>query len=402
MPNKKGTRKAHGEAHIRRRADGTYEAQVALGYQNGKRVRKSIYGKTEAEIVKKKNQLLAEYGLGIALQPDKMTVAQLLDEWLEHKKLSTKITTQTWYERAVRLHIKPELGSVLVQKLETRHIDALYRKLTKKGLSSASVKQVHAAIFNALKQARRWKIVIANVAEDVTLPKGETFEPTIWSLDESRRFLEAAQGDRFYALYILALLGGFRRGELFALRWNCIALEQHPVHGAYVSVTVMKNRTVAGNTVVEHDPKTHRSKRPVILPSEVWTILQAHKGAMEAERVKLVKAGYTPNDEGYVFLSTYHTPIHPTNFYQREFKPLLSSVKVPFIRFHDLRHVNITLDMVSSGDLKTASQRAGHSNIGITANVYQHPDVQLHLGATSKLARMLLPTGSVNDQGHTA
>ncbi|MER3482809.1 MAG: hypothetical protein C4332_06320 [Meiothermus sp.] len=84
MPNKKGTRKKKGEGNIRRRADGLLEARVTLGWKDGKCLQKSVYAKTEEEIVARKNKLLAAYGLGVALA-DKATVEKMLLEWLEYK-----------------------------------------------------------------------------------------------------------------------------------------------------------------------------------------------------------------------------------------------------------------------------------------------------------------------------
>lgn len=398
MPNKRGNRKNRGDAHIRVRADGTYEAQVSLGYRDRKRLRKSVYGVTEAEVVTKKNKLMAQYGLGIAL-PEKATVEQMLLDWLEYKKTTVKPTTYESYSHLSNKHIIPRIGKILVQKLEADHLDAVYRELKRSGLKHHTIRLTHVVMRDALERLRRKKKITENVATLVDeLPKDDTrFEAKTWTVDEARRFLEAVQHNRLFALYWLALTGSFRRGELLGLKWSAITLEYHPQHGHYVVIRITTNRTQGGSNVYELEPKTHRSKRPIILPYQAWEVLQAHKTKMEAERRELAKQGYTPADEGYVFVSPLLEPWHPSNFYNRAWLLLLKQAGVPIIRFHDLRHTNITLDLATGGDLKTASQRAGHANIQITANVYQHPNLEQHLEATTKIARLLSTENRVTD-----
>lgn len=393
MPNRKGTRTAKGEGSIRLRADGRLEARVTLGFKDGKRITKSVYAHSEQEIVAAKNKLLAQYGLGVALG-DKSTVTQMLLEWLEYKSATVKPTTHTSYTFQVNKHLIPRIGKLLVQKLEPEHLDRMYRDMRKKGLNHNTIRIAHAVMHGSLERLRRRRKVAENVASLVDeLPRDAVkFEARAWTADEARAFLGAVQDDRLFALYWLALTGSFRRGELLGLKWSAISLEQHPRHGQYVVIRIVNNRTQSGNKVLELEPKTHRSKRPVILPYKAWEVLQAHKAKVEVERQGLAEKGHTPQDEGYVFVSPYLEPWHPSNFYNREWLPLLKKAGVPPIRFHDLRHTNITLDLATGGDLKTASQRAGHSTVTFTANVYQHPDLEQQLEATSRMAEILAPT----------
>lgn len=393
MPNNKGTRKNKGEGNIRRRADGLLEARVTLGWKEGKRIQKSVYAKTEEEIVSKKNKLLSAYGLGVALA-DKSTIEQMLLEWLEYKSAVVKPTTLASYTFLAHKHIIPRLGKILVQKLEPEHLDQMYREMHKKGLKHNTIRRIHTVMHDALERLRRRRKIVENVATLVDeLPRDEVkFEAKAWTADEARAFLGAVQDDRLFALYWLALTGSFRRGELLGLKWSAISLEHHPRHGQYVVIRIVNNRTQGGNKVFELEPKTHRSKRPVILPYKAWEVLQAHKARVEAERQKLAEKGRSAEDEGYLFLTPFLEPWHPSNFYNREWLPLIKRASVPLIRFHDLRHTNITLDLATGGDLKTASQRAGHSTVTFTANIYQHPNLEQHLEATSRMVNILSPT----------
>lgn len=82
MPRKSNTRAAQGAGSIRQRADGTWEARITVGTDpgTGKPERKSVYGKTQADVRKKMTAILRAVDSGTYQAPDKTTVAEWLDE----------------------------------------------------------------------------------------------------------------------------------------------------------------------------------------------------------------------------------------------------------------------------------------------------------------------------------
>ena len=57
----------------------------------------------------------------------------------------------------------------------------------------------------------------------------------------------------------------------------------------------------------------------------------------------------------------------------RAFKKALARAGLPrSVRIHDLRHAHATLMRKAGVDLKTVSERLGHSTIAITADLYTH------------------------------
>jgi integrase len=141
-----------------------------------------------------------------------------------------------------------------------------------------------------------------------------------------------------------------REGELFRLRW------------ADVNFT-------AGALHLVKQLKTRSSRRQVLLVSVAVDALGRHLARQREERLLL---GIEWDDHGLVFPNTVGKPLHPSNFLQRSFYPLLEQAGLPRIRFHDLRHSAATLLLGHDIHPKIVSEMLGHSQIAITLDLYSH------------------------------
>ena len=95
-------------------------------------------------------------------------------------------------------------------------IQGMYRAMLDRGLSPRTVQYTHAVLHRALRQAVRWGLIPRNVCEDVDRPRLRREEIRPLNRDQARNLLKAAgeSGDRFEAIYVLALHTGVRPGEL--------------------------------------------------------------------------------------------------------------------------------------------------------------------------------------------
>jgi integrase len=217
-------------------------------------------------------------------------------------------------------------------------------------------------LHRALKQSLRWGLVPRNVSEAVDPPKVRRDEVRPLSPDQARRLLEAASGDRFEALYMLAVHCGLRQGELLGLRWEDVDLEAGTLH-------VRRTLTLAKDGPKFTTPKTAKSRRQVRLTSGAVDALRRHHDLQFEESTRL--AGLW-QDYGLVFATTIGTPINPRNLTGRSFKPLLKRAGLPDIRFHDLRHTCATLLLRRSVHPKLVQELLGHATIAITLDTYSH------------------------------
>ncbi len=236
------------------------------------------------------------------------------------------------HEQIVRLHLKPALGRVKLSKLTPAHVQRLYRDKLDSGLSSAAVQKVHTVLHKALALALKWNMIPRNATDAVKAPRPAPEEMHPLSTDESRKLIEAVRGDKLEALYVLAVHTGMRQGELLALKWEDVELNEGVIR-------IRRTLTRSGGRISLGEPKTKGSRRPVHLTGAAVEALRSH---LERQLEEIERLGDLYHDHGLVFTSEVGTLINPTNLRRRSFAPLLKRAGLPQIRFHDLRHTCAT------------------------------------------------------------
>src|SRR5215213_5686236 len=294
---------------------------------------------------------------------ENMTVSEYLDVWLKGSVYGS--VRRSTYDRDTNLvnnHIKPILGRVKLTKLNSAHVQSFYRDRLDAGLSASTVHKIHDILRRGLGQAVKWHLVPRNVADVVKPPRPVPKEMIALSADEARRLLEAAGGDRLEALYTLAIHTGMRQGELLALRWQDVDLEN-------AVASVRRTLTRRGGKVVFGEPKTKKSRRSIRLTPQAVEALRAHL-KRQLQEIEILGDRY--QDQGLVFTTNTGAPINPSNLRQRNFAPLLKRAGLPHIRFHDLRHTCATLLLSKNTHPKIVQEHLAHATIAITLDTYSH------------------------------
>jgi integrase len=220
-------KRGNGEGSIYRRKDGRWGGQYLVYTAGGPKYR-YIYGKTRRVVAEKLAKAMTDRNSGLIFDAGKMTLGEYLDRWLSDSvKGTVRPSTYERHEAIIRLHVKPSLGRVGLKKLTPAHVRGLYREKLDARLAPATVRKIHHTLHKALSQALSDGLVPRNAA-DVKAPRPTPEENHPLSEGEARAFLEAAKesGDRFEALYVLAITTGLRRGELLGLRWDDADLER--------------------------------------------------------------------------------------------------------------------------------------------------------------------------------
>jgi integrase len=249
------------------------------------------------------------------------------------------------------------------------------------GYAAASVVHVHSTARKALNDALRWGVVVRNVALFAKAPRIPRREMQTWSPDETRRFLDAARGDRLEGLYVLALTCGMRQGELLALRWEFVDLDAR-----LVQVRGTLRRTKAGVQITE--PKNGRYRQAALCETAI-DALRRHRMNQELERARV---GSAWRDEGFVFTNSIGGPLEAPNMLRSSFKPLIEASKVRRIRFHDLRHTCASLLLAQNTHPKLVAELLGHSSVSVTLSVYAHVTPVMHAEAAATFDKLLAPT----------
>jgi integrase len=352
-------RRGAGEGSVFRRTDGRWCAYLSL-WDGGRRY---LYGKTRADVQRKLADAHRTLDQGLPFSPERQTVGDFLTEWLEGQRQRLRPNTWKRYEEYVRLHAIPTLGRVKLAALSPQHLDRLYAQRLAAGLSPTTVHHIHAVLHKALEQAVRWNLVPRNVAGLVDPPSAGHQEMRALTPEQTRTLLDGAGDGPLEAILTLAVTTGMRKGELLALHWSDVDLEQ----GTLRVIGTMQRHPDGNLTVTP--PKTARSRRRVELTPMAVDVLRRHRARQAETRLLL---GPDWNETGLVFPSSLGRPQDGSHLLYGLFHPLLERLGLPIIRFHDLRHTAATLLLGRGIHPKIVSEMLGHSTIAITLDLYSH------------------------------
>jgi integrase len=370
-------RRGSGEGTISyRKKEERYEGKYTVQTSSGPK-RKTIYGKTYAEVRAKLAKVIGERDTGLIFDAEDLTVAEYLSRWLKGPaRKNVRSSTYARYEQLSRKHLIPALGPMKLKKLSAIHLEGLYEAKLEEGLAPRTVNYIHVTISKALRYAVGKDLIRQNVATLAEAPQPKNPEMRTLNQEQVGAFLEAARGDRLEALYVLALATGMRRSELLGLKWEDVDLQAR-------IVLVRRGLTISPNGGIEiDDPKRFDSKRRLEISSEVAAILKEHRKRQAEERMAAASGAW--RDEGFVFTTHSGGYLHPNTLYTAYFKPLREKAGVRLIHFHDLRHTYASLALLNAVPVKVVSEVLGHKDIATTLRTYAHvlPGMQAEAART--------------------
>lgn len=378
MASKRGA----GEGSIfRRKEDGLWVGSVDLGRRDGQRRRRAVYGRTRREVQDKVATLLRAHQLGTVPSTGTGTVAQFLTTWLENSaRPRLRPSTYRSYSDLITLHLIPGIGHVRLDRLAPTQVQAMLNAKVAGGLSPRRVEFMRAVLRTALNQAIKWEMLTRNAAALADSPRVTRRPVQVLSPEEAQRLLEAARGDRFEALYAVALSLGLRQGETLGLRWQDVDMKDQRLTVVYALQRVDgKLRLV--------EPKTARSRRSIKLPQVIAELLVEHRKRQVEDRLL---AGGRWQQSDLVFTTTIGTPLDGAMVTHR-FPQLLASAGLPRIRFHDLRHSCASLLLAQGVSPRVVMETLGHSQISLTMNTYTHVMPAAQAEAANAMDRILNP-----------
>jgi len=374
-------KRGQNEGTIAKRPDGTWWARITVGKDaQGRQKRKAFYGKTRREVIHKMTTALSELNHGSFVEPSKITVNEWLDFWLaNYKAQAVKPTTLTIYTSRADNHIRPAIGSLRLQDLRTETIQAMINELTKR-FAPETVKGVSITLHAALEQARKNNLTSANCASGIVLPKASKTRVLAFTLEEQRRFAEVAKSAYMGNMFLLGLGTGLRIGELIALTWKDIDLE-NSILRVNQTLNIVKVHESGGQKWIKTfgTPKTASSVRSIPLLPYISDLLKSIKGYQEN-----AKRNKTYDDNNLVFATKCGKPLDPRNM-QRAFHSVCARAGISGFHIHSLRHTFATRGLEQGIELRVLQDLLGHSTIKITADLYTHVLPDLKKGSIMKL-----------------
>lgn len=332
---------AHGQGTVTRRADGRFQVSVTM--TGGRRIYR--YARTPREAERVRRQLVEAREAD--LDPTRQTLAVFLRSWIgglrDAKRQRVRPRTLDHYAMIVERHIIPALGSLPLERLTRRRIQAW---LDADPASPRTIRHHHAVLRRALNTAVG-DTLTRNPAIGVELAEADYDGSLPLTVDEARRLFAATVDDRLHALWRLAVDTGLREAELLGLGWDDVDLDAG-------TVTVISQLQRLDGEWVRTPTKAARSLDELSIAGPTVAALRAHKLAQADER----------RDDwryfGLVFVTPKGEPYHAADALRR-FHAACDAAGIPRRRIHDLRHSSMTLmrELGIAEDVRMA--RVGHS-----------------------------------------
>ncbi|MEU9793789.1 tyrosine-type recombinase/integrase [Streptomyces sparsogenes] len=369
--------------------------------------------------------------LGVGVELDgKMTVGDWLDVWMASKK--TRNTTNAGYRSHIRVHLKPRIGHLRLDRLNVGHLVEMFdaiaeeseaieaenqarreqearcrwskpgrppaavrAKLAEERAKLAGIKpyrktngaatrqSIRRTLRAALNAAIARQLITFNPAAHVEMESGKRPKGLLWTDERVKRWRETGEKPSPVMVWTPAQLGAFldaaEGDRLYAFfhlvahhglrRGEGVGQGWEDVSFEGRVIRVSKEIVVDGWTPIETDPKTDDSACSVRIDSGTVEVLKAHRARQLAERDARLTAGKSWTDTGKVFTQEDGTWLHPETV-SETFRRIVAQADLPPINLRDLRHGAAALVKAGGGDVHDAKVKLRHSTIVLTVDTY--------------------------------
>ena len=250
-----------------------YRASVYLGVDSvtGKKVKTTVTGRTKKEVKQKAKQAEADFIKNGSTRYKAVTVKtykELAELWFETYQHTVK--PQTFKETTLLFnrYLLPTYGHLPPEKITISMIQSLINKLSKRLVNFKVVNSLNRRI---LQHGVTLQVLPFNPAREITLPRpikreskaikyidNETLKKLMAHMEQIANHNYTYYFD--YVLYSLLLATGCRFGEITALEWSDIDLENKTIHINKNYNRIIKQvgttKTKTGNRIISIDQKT--------------------------------------------------------------------------------------------------------------------------------------------------
>ena len=296
-----------------------------------------------------------------------ITVKEFAERWF-----STVIDIRPSTKDRVGLakkHVIAEFGNIPLSGVTHQHITAWVASSMEK-YQPASIRKNVFTLRRIMESAVHEGLIKANPVTNVRLPAEPRHEQRYLDRKQITVLLEAVD-PRYRVMVLVAIYGGFRFGELCALRRGAVDFQRNTVRVSHTLVDLNGILTFG-------PPKTKTSVRTVTLPRSVMVELGHHMDTYVSQ-----------DEDSLLFTFPGGNPLRRAWFRQRVWLPAIKKANLEGLRFHDLRHTFVSLWVALGRNAKEVSRVAGHSSVAFTLDRYGHLYEQDDDGLSDALDRLL-------------
>lgn len=373
-------RASPGDGSLRQRPDGRWEYRVVVGMDaDMKVIRKSFYSKDKTGAGAKR-----AYRTWLQRQSSdelegRRTVKVWAELWLETYKRG-KVAPKSYqnYKNYVEGHIIPALGAMLLDEVRPVDIERLYQ--SEQFLSASALNHIRIALNGIFQSAVENRLCHQNPAEKVRPPKKEASLPVSFSREDIARLIPFCE-EHANGVYVEALLyTGLRIGELCALTWPDVDLENGVLT---ISKSVAVSAEVGTKYEVKHSTKTGKSRQVVLTPAGIAVFQRIPKRG-----IYVFPGSHTPFCTPSLFRSRYDSVFLALNERLMQEHQAAGGkgepVQVPLLSPHKCRHTYASFLLAGGANLRAVQDQLGHARI-TTTEIYTHVDIESRKDNVQKL-----------------
>ena len=357
-----------------------WEVRISMGYDpiTGKQLQKSVSGKTQKDVREKLKKVLNELENDTYVELCKMTVGEWLDTWAKEYLNNVKVLTEENYLNQISNHLKPGIGHVKLECLNTHTIQRLYNSLqAEKRLSAKTIKNIHGVLHQALSQAVDSGYIRKNPSDACKLPKVDKSEIVALEPEQMSALLQQAQSDSYSNLFITALFTGLRQSELIGLSWDCVNLE--------AGVITVKQQLQCKDG--EYFMSTPKNGKPRILVPAPLVMEALRQEKTKQDEWRSAAGNSWNNPHNLVFTDSLGKNLVRRTVV-KHFKKITARCGIdPTFRFHDLRHSYAVASLQAGDDIKTIQANLGHATAAFTLQVYAHVNDSMKQESSARMQK---------------
>lgn len=329
--------------------------------ENGKRKRKTVYGKSQKEVKEKLTQIKYDIFTGDFVHPSSITFEQLEKQVLDDKLAMNEIQEQTYHRHLETLKILAPIAREPLQKINYSMLKQFLLSLVD-DYSDSTIKKIYRMLNQCFEEAMKRKLIKENPMADMKKPKSKKTKENVRALtvEEQKAFIEALKIEKsqYENQFLISMFSGLRQGEINALTIDDINLE----HG-FINIDKTISKGANGRSFVNSTTKTINGVRKVPINDLLRPIIE-----------KIVEE-FKGSKDGLLFHTSTGT-IVASNSTNYEFQRIIKKYNIKDksvkgkISQHSLRHTYATRCVEGQMPPKVLQSLLGHADIKTTLDVY--------------------------------
>lgn len=309
-----------------------------------------------------------------------VTVDTWFHYWYDNLIADLSPNTRRNYKERYEKNVKPTIGKMCISDVKPMHCKIILNNMMEQ-YAGSTIRQTYITMGTMFRSAVINDVICKHPMDGVryTKPVKAASDHRVLSVEEQRKFLEAAKSSHNYYQYALILETGLRTGEMIGLTWDAVDLD---------------NRTLTVNKALEFrhkqqtwragPPKTQTSYRTIPLTNRAYTLLtelrELRKTQKMSEELTQVLT-YTDRRTGQtaslvmrdlVFINFRTGMPSKNSSYDTHLYKLCETAGIPPFSMHTLRHTYATRAIESGMQPKVLQKLLGHASIQTTMDTYVH------------------------------